>query len=136
VGDWEATVKIMGSESKASASYKMGLGGYHLFLDFHGEFGGQKFEGKGQTGYDPLKKKYVSTWADSMSPFLLIMEGNFDKDGKRYTESGQGLNMEGKPTTMKSVHEFKDDDTLIFTMYNVNDGKDQEILSITYKRKK
>ena len=41
-------------------------GGFWLLLDYKGDFGGMKFEGKGATGYDPNKKKYVSTWVDSM----------------------------------------------------------------------
>ncbi|HEV3263156.1 MAG TPA: DUF1579 family protein, partial [Gemmataceae bacterium] len=61
-GDWDATVAMGGQESKASSSYKLGLGGFWLTHDFRGEFGGQKFHGRGTTGYDPIKKKYVSTW--------------------------------------------------------------------------
>src|SRR5262249_35902359 len=134
-GEWDATVAFAGSESKATASYKMTLGGFWLTHDFKGEFAGMKFEGKGTTGYDPVKKKYVSSWVDSMSPSMMLMEGNYDKDGK-YTETGDGPGPDGKPTKMKSVYDFKDDDNFVFTMYMVADGKDQEAFKITYKRKK
>jgi hypothetical protein len=135
-GDWDATVSFMGSDSKATATYKMDLGGLWLFLSFHGEFAGQKFEGRGTTGYDPIKKKYVGTWVDSMSPSLTVTEGAFGKDGKTYTETAEGIGMDGKPMKMKWFYEFKDADTLLFTMYSVNDGKDQEMFKISYKRKK
>src|SRR5262249_55745212 len=135
-GDWDATVSFMGADSKATATYKMDLGGFWLFMSFHGEFAGQKFEGRGTTGYDPIKKKYVGTWIDSMSPNLMVMQGAFGKDGKTYTETGEGTGPDGKPMKTKSVYEFKDDDTFLFTMYSVDDGKDQEMFKITYKRKK
>jgi hypothetical protein len=135
-GTWDGTVTLGGAESKGTATYKMGLGGFWLTLDFRGEFGGEKFEGRGTTGYDPIKKKYTSIWVDSMSPSIMFMEGAFNKDGTMYTETGEGPGMDGKPVKMKSVYEFKDKDTILFTMYNVQDDKDQESFKITYKRKK
>jgi hypothetical protein len=44
--------------------------------------------------------------------------------------------MDGKPAKLKNVYEFVDKDTLLFTMYSVKDGKDQQMMKITYKRKK
>src|SRR5262249_1249321 len=66
-GTWDATVKTEQGESKGTMIYKMDLGGLWMVSDFKGEFGGQKFQGKGFDGYDPMKKKYVSVWVDSMS---------------------------------------------------------------------
>jgi hypothetical protein len=134
-GNWDATVSFMGKESKGSATYKIDLGGFWLFEDFKGTFEGQKFEGRGTLGYDPLKKKYVATWVDSMMPSLLVMEGALDKDGKTFTETGEGPGPDGKLTKMKNVYEFKDKDTIVFTMYMGQDGKDQQSFKITYKRK-
>jgi Protein of unknown function (DUF1579) len=136
-GEWDATVAFMGKEQKGSAVYKLGFGGFWLTEDFKGEFGGHQFEGRGTTGYDPIKKKYVSTWIDSASPSMMVMEGNFDKDGTTYTETGEGpAGIEGKSQKLKSVFEFKDKDTFVFTMYEVADGKPTEMMKITYKRKK
>ncbi len=136
VGDWDASVNFMGQEEKATASFKMELGGFWLVQHFKGDFGGQKFEGRGTTGYDPIKKKYVSTWIDSMSPVMMVSEGSYDKDGKTYTEIGEGVGPDGKPGQIKSVSEFQDADTLVLTMYAVRDGKDEQMMKITYKRKK
>ena len=136
VGDWDAAVNFMGQEEKASAVYKMEPGGFWLTEYYTGEFGGEKFEGRATTGYDPLKKKYVSSWVDSMGPSMLLMEGAFDKDGKTYTETGELAGMDGKPEKVKSVFEFPDKDTIVFTMYTVKDAKDQQMMKITYKRKK
>jgi hypothetical protein len=135
-GDWDAAAKFGDQESKGTATYKMGLGGLWLLVDYKGDFGGMKFEGKGTVGYDPMKKKYVTSWVDSMSPTHMIMEGAFDKEGKTYTETGEGPGMDGKPQKMKSTYEFKDNDTILFIMSSVAEGKDQEMFRITYTRKK
>ena len=136
VGDWEATVKMGNTESKANVSYKLDFGGFYLIEQFDGDFGGMKFKGRGQTGYCPIKKQYVMTWIDSMSPSPMLMAGNFDKEGKTLTTEGEGPNMEGKMAKFKSVSTMTDKDTVNFTMYEVKEGKDTEMMSIVYKRKK
>ena len=136
VGDWDATVKIAGMESKAKATWKLDFGGFYVIEDFEGEFGGMKFKGRGQTGYCPIKKAYVTTWIDSMSPSPMLMIGQFDKEGKTFTEEGEGPGHDGKIAKFKSVSKMTDDDTINFTMYTVADGKESEMMSITYKRKK
>jgi Protein of unknown function (DUF1579) len=134
-GVWDATVNLMGNEIKASASYKMILGGFWVRENFTGDFGGMKFEGQGTIGYDPAKKKYVITWIDSASPHLIMMEGAFDKEDKVFTETGEGPGPDGKIGKLRSSYQFKDENTIDFTMYRVADGKDEEIMKITYKRK-
>jgi hypothetical protein len=135
-GEWDAKVSFAGGESNATATYKVGLGGFWLLSHFKADLGGMPFEGRGLTGYDPHKKKYVSTWADSMEPNLTVMEGNWAADGKTYTETGEGVGPDGKLQKLKSVIEFKDKDNFVFTMYKVVDGKDEQMLKITYRRKK
>src|SRR5438132_4516491 len=84
-GTWDVTVKVADMESKGTATYKMGVGGMWLVGDFEGDFGGQKFQGKGLDSYDAAKKKYVSVWVDSMGSSPMVMEGTYDKDGKVLT---------------------------------------------------
>ena len=136
-GTWDATVKFGDQESKGTMTHKMELGGRWLTSDFEGDFGGQKFQGKGFDGYDPVKKKYVAVWVDSMSNSPMVSEGTLDKEGKVMTMLSEGPGMDGKPTKYKSVSEIKDDDTILFTMSSVDkEGKDQTMMTITYKRKK
>jgi hypothetical protein len=136
-GTWDAVVKTGENESKATATYKMEVGGLWLVSDFQGTLGDLKFQGKGMDSYDSGKKKYVSVWVDSMSTTPMIFEGNFDKDGKVLTMTGEGPGMEGKPVKLRSTSEMKDKDTFVFKMYAPDkDGKDQEMMTITYKRKK
>ncbi len=134
-GTWDATIKFGGMEGKGTMTYKMGLGGHWLLSKYEGDFAGQKFEGRGMDGYDPMKKKYIGIWADSMSPVAMISEGTYDKDSKTMTMTGEGAGQDGKMTKYKSTMQMKDKDTVVFTMSAVNDGKEQEMMTITYKRK-
>ena len=135
VGDWDCVVKFGNMEMKGTETYTLGFGGFWLTGTFKSD-GPEKFEGRGTIGYDPNKKKYVSTWIDSMDASMMISEGDFDKDSKTYTEVGDGVGEDGKPQKYKSVVEFKDKDELVMTMYTVKDGKEQQIMTMTYKRKK
>jgi Protein of unknown function (DUF1579) len=136
-GTWDATVQFGGQESKGTMTYKMDLGGLWLVSNFEGGFGGEKFQGRGLDTYDAGKKKYVGVWADSMSTTPMIMEGAYDKDTKTLTMTGEGPGQDGKPAKYKSVVEIKDEDNMLFTMSTVDkEGKDQVMMTITYKRKK
>jgi hypothetical protein len=67
----------------------------------------------------------------------MVMEGTYDKDNKVLTSTGEGPGMDGKMTKYKTVLEIKDNDTMLFSMSTPGkDGKDQTVMSITYKRKK
>src|SRR5579885_3776655 len=89
-GTWEATVHAGPQDSKGTMVYKSACGGLWLASKYEGDFGGQKFEGRGLDGYNPTKKKYVSVWVDSMSPSPLITEGTFDDASKTMTMTGEG----------------------------------------------
>jgi Protein of unknown function (DUF1579) len=133
VGAWDAETE----SGKGTMTYKMGLGGLWLIGDFEGEFGGMKFQGKGLDTYDSATKKYRSIWVDSFSTSPRIMEGNLDKDDKVMTMTGEVRGADDKPTKFKSITEIKDADTLNFSLFMVdNDGKEQPMVNITYKRKK
>jgi hypothetical protein len=133
-GTWEATVQMGGQESKGTMTYKIGPGGMWMIGDFQGEFGGGKFEGHGLDGFDSNKKKYVSAWIDSMSQSPMLMDGSYDAEKKTMTMTGEGPGPDGKPVKYKSVTEYKDDDNLVFKMYQ--EGSDQPMMTINYKRKK
>lgn len=132
VGTWEAETEF----GKGTMTYKMGLGGLWLVGDFDGEFGGMKFHGKALDTYDQASKKYRSIWVDSFSAAPRIMEGNLDKDNKVMTMTGEG-SFHDKTAKFKSIAEFKDADTLTFSLFMVDkEGKEQPMVKIAYKRKK
>jgi hypothetical protein len=118
-------------------TYKMEVGGFFLVSEFKGEFGGQKFFGRGIDGYDLAKKKFVSVWVDSMVSGMIITEGTYDKEKKTMTMTGEGPGQEGKPTKYKMVTDHKEKDFKRYTIYTQDkDGKDESMMVITYKRKK
>jgi hypothetical protein len=136
-GEWIATLKSPGGDSKGTMTYRMECGGLWLVSDFHADLGGQKFQGRGLDGYDAQKKKYVSVWVDSMSPRPLIFEGDVDADKKELTMRGEGPGPDGKPVKFKSVSRRVDADHETFKMFIVGaDGTETEMMTIQYERKK
>jgi hypothetical protein len=136
-GEWIATIKTPGGDSKGTSTFRMECGGLWLVSDFNADFGGQKFQGRGFDGYDPEKKKYVSVWVDSMSARPMLFEGERDKEKKSLTMVAEGPGPDGKPTKFKSVSQRIDADHEVFKMYIVGpDGKDMEMMTIEYARKK
>ena len=96
-----------------------------------------KFQGRGLSTYDAAKKKYIEVWADSMSTSPMLMEGTYDKAGKVLTSTGEGPGIDGPNTKYKSTLELKDNDTLVMTMATTGkDGKSNEMMTATFKRKK
>ncbi|HTF56919.1 MAG TPA: DUF1579 domain-containing protein [Planctomycetota bacterium] len=142
-GTWDCVTKWrMGpdapwEESKGTDSSTM-LGGFWLMSEVQGSMMKTPFQGRGTTGYDPYKKKYVTTWVDSMAPVLSLGDGSFDASGKVLTMNIDSTDCaSGKPCKMRGVHEIKDKDTTLFTMYfSGPDGKEFPGMTIEYKRRK
>ncbi len=137
-GEWIASFKAEGGEeSKGTMSVKVECGGLWAFSDFHAEFAGQKFQGRGVDGYDPVKKKYVSVWVDSMSTTPMFLEGTMDAATKTLTMTGEGRGPDGTPMKFKNETRFLDNDHMKFTMSVVGaDGKPLPMMTIEYTRKK
>jgi hypothetical protein len=136
-GEWIATVKGEGGDSKGTLSARLECGGLWLVTDYHGDFGGQSFHGRGFDGYDPAKKKYVSVWVDSMSTRPMQLEGTLDAAKQVLTMLGEGPGPDGTPVKYKNVTQFTDADHHKFTMSIVRpDGKETPVMTIEYARKK
>jgi hypothetical protein len=136
-GTWNAVMKMEGSETTATATFKMELGGMWLLSEFRGEFFGQPYQGRGADGYDPEKKKYVSVWVDSMTPRPILFEGTYDKEKKTMTMTGEVRGPDGKLMKQKNVTQQVDNDHLNFTVFAVGPGGEEiKLLTIEYTRKK
>jgi hypothetical protein len=143
VGTWDAVVEPMAAPgappmtSKGVETNTLGCGGMCLITEFKGEMmPGMSFDGHGLTTWDPNKKKYVSTWTDSMSQGLMISESTWDPATHTVTGYAEGPDMTGKVTKMRATTEYKDD-TRVFTMFGPGpDGKEAPTLRITYTRRK
>lgn len=135
-GAWDATNEMMGMTTKATFHCKLACNGFWLMSEYKGDFGGGTFTGYEQMGYDTAKKKYVSTWIDSMSTGIMMMEGSFDAATKTITMTGEGPDMTGKIVRHTGKTTWADDNTFIYTMSAPGpDGKEAQMMKITYKRK-
>ena len=138
IGTWDCTVhsKMMPQPSKGTETTKA-FGDFTIVSEFKGDMMGQPFTGMSFMTYDPIRKKYVSTWCDTMMPAIFISEGTMDASGKKLTSTGKGPNMEGKIVEHTHVWEIKSPDETVFTMYETAKGPDDpHAMWIEYKRRK
>ncbi len=135
-GNWDAVVEGEGMEpSKGSSQMKMVLGGFWLSDHFTCDFGGMKFEGHGITGYDPIKRKYVSTWIDNMTPSLMVTEGTFDEKTRTLNMTGDGYDHMGNKVKVRTATIHKDANTVVFEMYHKGaEAAESKVMSVTYTR--
>jgi len=133
-GTWDATMKMPdGAEIKCVSDFKAICHGMWLESDFKGDFGGLPFHGRGLDGYDPAKKQYVSVWVDSMTGSPLVLTGT--REGKVTTMTGEGAGP-GGVTKYKTVTTNDSADKMTFRMLTVQDGKETEMMAVTYVRRK
>ena len=145
-GTWDATIKSFAAGPDAEPMVSKGTevntvltGGLWALSKFDGDFGGMKFEGRGQFGYDPIKKKYVGSWIDSLNPTLSVLEGTYDSKTKTMTFVGEATDPSTKSKyTQKMVTTAKADGTRVFTLYIKFDGGADEVklMEVNYQRRK
>jgi hypothetical protein len=144
-GTWDAVIEFVPAPgapvttSKGVETDRMGCGGLCLITEFKGEMmPGMSFEGHGVATWDVAKKKYVGSWTDSMSQGLGLSETTWDPAAKRMSGWMQGPDMTGKPVKMTTVVDYKDaGNTRVFTLSGPGpDGKDAQMMKITYTRRK
>ncbi len=141
-GVWDAVVEISTPggpmTSKGVETNTIGCGGLCLISDFKGEMGpGMTFHGHGMTAYDPLKKKYVGSWTDSMSSGMNVGETTYDAAAKKASGSMEGPDMTGNIVKSRTVVEYVDPDHRVMTMFSAGlDGKEVQTMKISYTRRK
>lgn len=144
VGTWvaETTVWVTPdappAKSTGSEVNKM-FGTYWVASDFNCDIAGMPYQGRGYFGYDPVGKKYVGTWIDTMSPYLSVMQGNLDDKGVLTMLSKGRDPMSGEVQTSKMVSSYTDDDHRKFEMYAPVPGQQDQwwkMMEVNYTRKK
>lgn len=141
VGTWDCAVKFYYDpnaepvESKATEVNRM-LGDMWAISEFKGEIMGAPFHGAAQMGYDLAKKKYTSTWIDSMSPFAIRMEGTYDEKTKTLTSFGKMKDPTGAEMDGKWVVMYKNENERSMTMSSKPEGAKEFVLmmEVQYKR--
>ncbi len=143
VGTWDATVEMATAPGQPAMSAKgietntLGCGGLCLITDFKAELmPGVPFHGHGTTTWDVVKKKYVGSWTDSMSQGLMVGESAWDPAKKEITGWMEGPDATGHVIRMRSVVSYSNGGR-VMTGYGAGpDGKDMQMIKITYTRKK
>lgn len=124
-------------ESTGSATYEMILGGRYLKEIVKSEWMDESFEGLGYTGYDNVKKVYVSTWFDNMSTGMMISEGSWDGGSNTFNWTGEYMDaMTGKLKKMRMVNRIEGSDKHVAEFYDTGpDGKEYKSMELIYTRK-
>jgi len=143
IGKWKLVVKYRmdpaaeWKESLSESEVEWIIGDRFIREEVEGEMEeGVKFEGLGFTGYDNLKKKYVSAWMDNMGTGMMVSEGSCDESGKVFTFVGEHIDpMTGKAGKDKTVLKIVNNDKHVMEMYmNGPDGKEFLAMEIVYTR--
>jgi hypothetical protein len=143
-GTWDATLEINPAPGAPQMTAKgvevntIGCGGLCMITDFNAEMmPGMQFHGHGVTTWDAVKKKYTGSWTDSMSQGLAATEATWDAAKKQVSGSMEGRDMTGRMVKTRSLGEYKEGGTRVFTAYMPGpDGKEMQIMRITYTRRK
>ena len=134
-GEWSVSIASPDGDMKGKCAYKMAHNGLWLTSQLDMKMGEFPFTGTGLDSFDPVKKKYVSIWVDSMSATPVILEGDRSSDGKKVTMTGKGPGQDGKITDFKTETEYTSKDKHVFKMW-MGATTGEPMMVATYERKK
>ena len=120
-------------ECSATETCEM-TGPFWLTTRFDSVFGGMPFVGRCTVGYLPQKQKWISTWVDSMSPWLFHFEGE-RKDGVLHMQGEGPSPMTGEMTTFRTEERALDDGNRSFDMFvALPGGQEARMFHYVYSR--
>lgn len=143
-GEWDTTITfyMMGPDkpgmvSKGHSTCRMVNDGRTMLEHATGEGMSpeEAFEGWGMHGYDRMKGKYVSTWADNHGTGIMMSEGEADASGKVITFRAEMDDPRGggRKMNMRNVLTISDSPMLVF--YHTDpEGKEIKVMDIVYNR--
>ncbi len=146
-GDWNMTIRSWTGpgappdEATGSCTYRMILGGRYLEQTATGDMGpgmgGMVFHGAGLTGYDNLKRSYVTTWVDNMGTGILYAEGEWDDDTASLVTRTEYLDpMTGTTKKVRLVTRLVSPDRHVFEWHEDGPGgRDVKTMEIEYTRR-
>jgi len=141
-GNWKASVKSWMAPGTEPMNFvgtevnKVGLGGLWTTTDFKTDDG--MFIGHGISGWDSMKKKYVSIWVDNSSMSLGVMTGTWDKEKKMLSLQGEQPDpASGKMMKARQTVEYPDANTRVMKNYvTPAGGAEMMNLEVSYTRSK
>jgi Protein of unknown function (DUF1579) len=137
VGKWKTSMTMMGmAPTPGTAEYTSILGGRYIQQTFEGSMMGRPYSGMGLLGYDNYKKKFTSTFIDSLSTTKNHAEGLLDQTGKIisfYGSMDEYLTGEhDKP--VKYVLDMTDPERVVFEVHDLAIGVNSKVVEIVYER--
>lgn len=124
--------------SSCTSTITMEMDGRYTRCEFRGEMPGMgPFHGLGYNGYDNVSQKFVSTWIDNHSSGIMNGQGSLSPDGKTLTWNFQyNCPITKKPTTMREVERYTNDDTMTLEMFGPDpkSGKEFQMMKLELKR--
>ncbi len=142
VGVWDMECEYFISQTDEPVRAKgvdivRALGPYWVLAEAKFELPGLTIEGQATTGYDPVAKRYRSTWIDSATPFLYTFEGSYQQE--RDLLELEGLNLDpqsGRPARYRSRELFgTPNDRLFELLVESSPGMETPILRYQYTRR-
>jgi hypothetical protein len=142
VGEWDCETEAFLEpdkpvKSKGTMKGSM-VGNFWAIVEVHGDAFGQPYHGQGTFGFDSTKsKKYIGTWADSMSDFMWKYEGTVNGNKLVLHSEGPMPSDPSKPMKTIDTWEFKGADQVVLTGEMLGpDGKMSTMVKVTCTRKK
>lgn len=141
-GKWKAEITSYDNpgqppvKSEGAGESRMIYGGRYLADELTGQMMGQPYEGRGITGYDNVKKQFVSTWIDNMSTAILVMTCAADPAGKVMRCQGTYDDpLTGKTFAMRSETRIEGPARHVMRIYgDTPQAKDVLMLEVVYTR--
>ncbi|MFK7766498.1 MAG: DUF1579 domain-containing protein [Mariniblastus sp.] len=138
LGEWDIEITNFASGApevtKGSETTTM-LGEFWLISNFKGTMMGLDFQGHGNTGYDAESKKYVGTWIDSLSPGMMQMKGDYDKESESMTLVGMAPGMDGNPAKHRLTTSYKNGKRVMTMYITPKDGEEAKFMTMVYTKK-
>jgi len=100
------------------------------------QFMGMAFNGRGTTGFDNLKQRFVSTWIDNMGTAIYHSEGTHDAATNTFHFEGLSPDlMAGEYVTSRWTETWTDDDHIVAKGYKPGpDGEEYMEMELHYTR--
>jgi len=114
------------------------LGPYWVVAEAEIELPGFCIVGQATTGFDPVARRFRSTWIDSATPYLYSFEGVFDHDRELLEMTGLNRDPQsGREVRYRSKEIFGGPDDRIFELLvESSPGLETPLLRYQYSRRK
>ncbi len=151
-GTWNYKVKFWMApgmpehESNGTAVRKSVMDGRYSIMDVagkmqmpgpDGKMTAMDFKGMAVDAYDNVKKKFVSSWIDSMGTGIVLAEGTYDPATKMLTYHSEMEMMPGMKTKVRETIKMTDKDHHLMEWYETQaGGAEAKTMEISYTRQK